>query len=239
MELQPGMSIHPPGLFLEKTKTLIIADLHLGAEEALVKEGLFLPRTQKERLLTALRGLLQHLRPARVVIAGDLKHAFGTILDEEWRDALELIDLIATHGAHLEVVLGNHDKLLAPVLQKRNINAHETLLVGKTLITHGDKEPAKKRLDAADTLIIGHEHPSILLHDGVRKERYKCYLKGRYKGKTLIVLPSAYPLIEGVDVLASEPIGPILRRAKSLEAYVIEGEDVLPFGLLERLNSNI
>ena len=49
-------------------------------------------------------------------------------------------------------------------------------------------------------VFLGHFHPAIRLEEGVKSEIYKCFLKGEWKGKEIIILPSFFPLIEGVDV---------------------------------------
>ena len=38
--------------------------------------------------------MLRTSKPEQVIINGDLKHEFGTISDQEWRDVLKIFDLI-------------------------------------------------------------------------------------------------------------------------------------------------
>ncbi|NJE50091.1 metallophosphoesterase, partial [Thermococcus sp. 9N3] len=54
---------------------LIIADLHLGYEESLVQEGIYLPKAFNQ-MLTLLKGLVLREQPRRLIINGDLKHSF-------------------------------------------------------------------------------------------------------------------------------------------------------------------
>jgi putative SbcD/Mre11-related phosphoesterase len=224
--------------FLTTSKTLVLADLHLGAEAAMVKSGILLPRTQRDETFSRIKELLERTHPAHVVLDGDLKHEFGGIHDEEWRDVLALVDLITAY-APLTVVQGNHDVLLDPILRKRAVPFTKTIVVDGWLIVHGDAKPDQTQLAACKGLIIGHEHPSLLLDDGVRQEKYKCFLSGDYHGKRLLVLPSTYPLVEGSDVLKEAALGPVLREGKKIAAYVVEGMDVLPFGPLADLDQKI
>lgn len=233
-----GITFIGPALFIEETRTLIFADLHLGAEAVLVGKGVLLPRTQKQDTFATIKEVLERVTPKHIVLNGDIKHEFGSIHDEEWRDVLELLDLLARH-APITVIKGNHDAMIIPILRKRHVPAVTGLVSGDWLITHGDKEPDAGQLTRVKGIIIGHEHPSLLLDDGVRKEKYKCFLTGAYQDKRLVVLPSMFPLVEGSDVLKERALGPILTRGTALEAYVVEGMDVLFFGPLSDIDDKI
>lgn len=234
----PGISLIGPAAFLKDSRTLVLADLHLGAEAAIVGAGVLLPRTQKREQFSLITQIIEREKPARIILAGDIKHEFGAIHEEEWRDVLELIDLCSRH-AQLSVITGNHDRMLLPILRKRGVPMSDREVVDGWLIMHGDKRPEPSWLEEARGLIIGHEHPSLLLDDGVRKEKFKCFLAGDYQQKRLLVLPSTYPLVEGSDVLRERALGPVLSEARHLEAYVVEGLEALYFGPLEGIDNNI
>ncbi|MBD3208852.1 metallophosphoesterase, partial [Candidatus Woesearchaeota archaeon] len=204
--IPPGIRLIGPALLFEQSKTLVMADLHLGAEASLVNTGVLLPRTQQAMTMQLIRDLTQRTRPRRIVLNGDIKHDFGTISEEEWRDVLSVLDELQK-AAPVTVIKGNHDAVLQPILKKRGAAMHPSLLIDGYLIIHGDRAPDKESLRAARGVVIGHEHPSVVLDDGIRKERYKCFLIGQYAGKELIILPSTYPLVEGSDVLREEALG--------------------------------
>ncbi len=231
----PGIRFDPPALFLTTSKTLIFADLHLGAENALHNKGFFIVKTQTQDILKRCASLIQKYQAKQVVLAGDFKHAMGTILDDEWTDIRALLHCIREHKAKIIVIKGNHDNILAPILKKEGVRMQEHIIIDEYLILHGDKE--ENTLDGVKGLIIGHEHPSIELDDGVRKERYKCLLKGQYKRKDLLIMPSTYPLVEGTDILSTEGLGPIRKQAKKLEAYLVEGNKAYYFGSVDALRS--
>ena len=51
---------------------------------------------------------------------------------------------------------------------------------------------------------MGHGHPAVSLSEGVKKEKYKCFLVGKYSkagnGKRdVIIVLSFFPLVEGTD----------------------------------------
>lgn len=212
---------------------MIISDVHIGYEEMLNKSGYMLPRHQYKDTEARLLRLLRR-KPQRIVINGDLKHEFVKISDQEWRDTLKILDLL---GENVELILvrGNHDTVLDPITDKRQISVRGSYIVDDIMFVHGDQIvdiPEEVR-----TIVIGHEHPAVSISDGVRSEIYKCFLKGKYKGKTLIVQPSFNLVTEGTDVTKEELLSPYIKDIKSFEVFVV-GEKIHPFGKVRDLLQN-
>jgi uncharacterized protein len=207
---------------------LIIADLHIGIEEALNKRGILIPRFQlkelKERIIKLLTEDIK-----TVVIAGDLKHEFGTISEQEWRHTLEILDLFKERNIIL--IKGNHDTILTPIANKANLEIKDSYEIDNISIQHGNKIIETK----ADTIIIGHEHPAIKIEDEIRNETYKCFLKGKYKNKTIIVLPSFNLVTKGMNVLNEKTLSPYLEDISDFEVFVVE-DKVYNFGKIKTLN---
>jgi len=185
-------------LMIEELDTLLIADLHIGYEQALEKSGVFLPRSQYPKLKRRILELLEDVKPRRLLIAGDVKHEFGEATAQEWLETLDLLDTLLER-AKLTVVRGNHDNYLIPILKRKGIPLLDPVLAEEGyLIAHGHKPIPESRADVA---IIAHEHPVLALRDEVGvKQRYRCLLKGRYEGRLLIVLPALSPLASGTEV---------------------------------------
>ena len=118
MEIHPGIAAVDLGLWLQKEKILILADFHLGFEEALNRIGVFVPRLQFKDTVKRLEKIFEQVKPEKIIINGDLKHEFGKISMQEWRDTLKVIDLLSTHCKQIVLVRGNHDTILGPI---RNI----------------------------------------------------------------------------------------------------------------------
>jgi len=89
----------------------------------------------------------------------------------------------------------------------------------------------------AKILIIGHEHPAITLREQAKAEKFKCYLKGKYKKSVLIVQPSFNLLTQGTDVLREKILSPLIKNVKNFEAYIVNDEthQVLDFGKVGNL----
>ena len=208
------------GLYSANLKTLFIADSHLGYEDALAEEGIFVPRINLKLIKQRLEKVFSNLHVERIVFNGDLKHEFGDISKQEWFEVLEFIDFLKAHG-ELVIVKGNHDTMLNPIAKKKNVKIVENALIDKYFITHGHKfeKPPKN----AKASIIAHEHPAISLREGGRIERFKCFLCGKSNGKTLIVLPSLLQVVEGTDLLNENLLSPYLQEGiEDFKIWIVE-----------------
>ena len=270
MRILPNMEIVDLALYLDST--LVIADVHIGYEEALNKQGVLVPRLQFDEMVKRMEAIFSHLKGKkieRIVVNGDLKHEFGTISEQEWRNTLKFLDLLAKHCNEIVLIKGNHDTILGPIAKKRNVKVLDYYIVEplmgksnngknpitnkniksksiikkllktlkkskKMLIAHGNKIP-KEALKDVSTIIIGHEHPAVSLKEGARVEQFKCFLKGKYKGKNLIVQPSFNTMIEGTDLLRDKILSPFLHQnLDNFDVYVVE-DKVYEFGRLKGL----
>ncbi|MBI2108320.1 metallophosphoesterase [Candidatus Woesearchaeota archaeon] len=221
MKLIQGIEAVDLALYVKNT--LIIADVHIGIEEAMNRQGIFVPRFQFPDLLKRMKGIFDALKGRkieRIVINGDLKHEFGTISDQEWRHTLKFIDFLSRHCSEILLVKGNHDTILGPIADKRKVKLVESVILGDILICHGDKVPEK--IGKHKTIIIGHEHPAVSIRDNIRVETYKCYLVGKYRGKDLIVQPSFNLVTEGTDILKERLLSPFLHKIDDFNVCAVE-----------------
>ena len=237
LSILPGISLAGLALWMPKEKTLAIADVHLGYEEALNREGIMLTREQFRLTVERLEPLLSHLSPETVVINGDLKHEFGTISEQEWKDVLKLLDLIARHSARTILVSGNHDTVLGPLAGKRGLEVVPVFRAGSVLFAHGDSVPDDALLKGVKTLVIGHEHPALALREGGRLEHFKCWLAGCFGKRRLVVMPSFNPVTEGTDILSERLLSPLLQAGiGDFSVYVVDDHgEILPFGTVKGL----
>jgi len=226
MEISSGIEIREATLWLKADKILILNDLHLGYEESLHRRGVFVPKFQLQEIIQSLERILKNIKPNKIIINGDLKHEFGTVLRQEWKEVLEFLDYLLTKTKEVIIIQGNHDPIIKPIAQKRNIKVLSEYQIGNTIIVHGDKiiETNAKRI------IIGHEHPAITIKEGSKWEKYKCFLKGKWNGKELVAVPSFNPLLEGTDILKEQILSPYLTNLKSFQVFIISKGEVFEFG---------
>ncbi|HLC71750.1 MAG TPA: metallophosphoesterase [Candidatus Nanoarchaeia archaeon] len=232
MEISPGIEMVDTALWIRKEKILIINDLHLGYEETLHRKGVLVPKFQLEDILDRLHRILQKVHPRKIIINGDLKHEFGTVLRQEWREVLKFLDEIISQKIAVVIIRGNHDPLLKPIAEKRGITIVKEYYIGDTVIVHGDAAIVTK----AKRIIIGHEHPALTIREKSKREKYKCFLKGKWKGKELMAVPSFNPLLEGTDILKEELLSPFLKNIAQFEVYIVSQGEVFYFGKVKGIS---
>jgi len=235
MDVLKGIEITGLGLFIKKEKALILGDLHLGQEEEMNKDGILIPRFQFKDICSDTEKLLKKVKPKKIILNGDLKHNFGRISVEEWRNVVKYLELLEKYG-EIIIIEGNHDRVLKAITEKKGIKLEYHHSIGGIYICHGHEIPKDADFKKAKTIIIGHEHPAITLTEGLRTEKYKCFLKGKYKNKTLIVMPSMSQLNEGTDILREKLLSPFLKKndLKNFEVYII-GEKPYHFGKIKKI----
>jgi len=224
------------GLWIEKQKILALADLHIGYEGYLAEEqGILLPRKLFEITKKEISFLINFLQPKKIIINGDLKHEFGKISKQEWKETLAILDLML-EKTKVILVKGNHDTILEPIAKRKNLKVVDYYFIkrDKICFMHGHKI-FNDAIKNSEILVFGHTHPAIVLREGIKTERYKCWLYGKWKGKRVIVMPSFIPYSEGVDVQSYHFEQVFLKNIKSYEVFVI-GDRIYKIGKLEDLN---
>jgi hypothetical protein len=253
MKISPNIEIIDLALYVNNN--LILSDFHIGYEEALNKQGLLVPRFQFKEIIKRLENIFSRLKKKKIkkiVINGDIKHEFGTISEQEWRLTLRLLDYLGKYCNEIILIKGNHDTILGPIAKKRNVKVLDHYIINTSkkstnkkslknkknnknniLIIHGNKIPNKEILNKkTKTVIIGHEHPAVSLKEGPRVELFKCFLKGKYKNKTLIVQPSFNLVTEGTDLMKEELLSPFLHQNLDNFKVFIVADKVYRFGSL-------
>jgi putative SbcD/Mre11-related phosphoesterase len=231
-------------VYLPGPRALVIADLHLGYEEALRCEGVSLPpghlRKVEERLVRILNRLEEGGKPERLIINGDLKHRFAPLSRYEEHETAALLYFLAARFAEMTLLRGNHDTNIAGLMKlNRRLRVQEALVVNDLLIIHGDREPRREELAGAEVILIGHDHPAVGLRSGTgRLETYKAFLLGEYHDRKLLVQPSFNLLVRGSDLSSERALSPLLseERLKSFSVYPVSDEgEIYPLGPLASL----
>jgi len=148
----------------EKTKVLVIADLHLGWEMALSDRGIHVP-TQTNKLLNKLINVITKYKPQKLLILGDIKHTVATAEISEWQDIPEFFNKLKTLVEEIWLIRGNHDGNLEPLLPENiKILPSTGTIIGNTGFFHGHRWPSPTLLKC-NTLIMGHVHPTVTFRD--------------------------------------------------------------------------
>ncbi|MEK6861185.1 MAG: metallophosphoesterase [Nanoarchaeota archaeon] len=229
MQIHTGIEIID--LALKYKDNLIIGDIQLGHEESLQREGFFIPKFNLQEIIKRLDKIFSQVKVRRIIVNGDIKHEFGSILRQEWKDILAFFDYLFTKVEEIILIKGNHDIILGPLANKKNIKIYDYLNIDNLTILHGHKVIP----DLRSIIIIGHEHPAISFKEK-KYERFKCFLKGNWHDKILIVMPSFNFLTEGSDITKEGFLSPFLKdnNLDEFEVYVVE-DKVYKFGKLREI----
>jgi len=226
-------------LWFPVEKVLVISDLHIGYENSLNSAGVFLPRFQFEQILGDLKRIFARTGKVKgVVINGDLKHEFGRISEQEWSETLKVLKFLKENSEKVVLVKGNHDKSLEPIARRMKIEVEDFYVKGNTCFSHGERLIPECFDKKIGRIVLGHRHPAVSISDKHKKERYKCFLVGKYKKKEVVILPSFFPLIEGSDIVNSDSNLLFIpeEKLRNFEVYVVGDKlEVLKFGKLKDL----
>ncbi len=238
IELAPGIHAIDLGLYLAADDCLVISDLQLGIEEYYNSMGVMLPRFNFLEVKKHLKKIFEKkMHFSHIVLDGDIKHEYAKSSNQEWREIIELLELLSLHAAHISIVKGNHDLWIDPIARFAKVDVHnEGLYLEKsnTYLCHGHEIPQSLEYEKATTIVIGHDHPAIELQEGAKREKFKCFLIGHYGKKKLVVLPSFNFAAVGSDPRVSA-LSPFLKQnLDNFYAWMVEDE-VYAFGKLKDL----
>jgi putative SbcD/Mre11-related phosphoesterase len=229
-------------LFFPKLGILAIGDLHLGYDKMLKNQGISLSFDQLEETKYELENIIKKVKAIytlkKIILLGDIKHHFA-FQREELFDLRNFLRFLEKFLPKEDIILikGNHDTFTL-----RDYELKDYYIQDNLAFTHGDKtyeELFKNK--KIKTIITSHIHPAVLLKDknNIKKEKYKCFLIGKYKRKDFMVVPSFFPIIEGSEITEIESssgkwnqIVP-KEKLKSFETYIVGRDHVYPFGKLK------
>ncbi|WP_224269826.1 metallophosphoesterase [Haloprofundus salinisoli] len=236
----PEFVVGDRAVFFPASGTLVVADLHVGRDEASDVE---FPLGEREDLRARLTALLDRFSPTEVVFAGDVLHSFGRASAATAESLDGLAAACRDRGARPVLVAGNHDAMLSSVWEgpihdeyrpggERDDDGDEEILV-----CHGHEEPE----GVADCYVVGHDHPTI----AIEGQRRPCalYGPGAYRGSDVVMLPAFNRLAPGVEINGMRTRdfqSPLVTNADALRPLVYDeaSDEALqfpPLGKLRRL----
>ena len=206
-------------LWIEASASLVVADLHLGYEEAI---GGALPLWSLDESLAALERAHAAHGARELILLGDVVHGVRLSDGAAARvlATMERLRKLCT----LTIVAGNHEgrtrgaELLGDCV--------EEIERAGMLLHHGDRP----RLSGVRH-VIGHLHPSIALGG---EQSVPAFLAA----PEVIVLPAATPYSRGLNVLARDcrnAIGAYGARGDSTNAIAATATHCYPFGSIASL----
>jgi len=191
-------------LFFPEEGILVIGDLHLGYDYMIQQSGILIPERQVKDIISDLKNIFEqiekkNLKVKKFVFLGDIKHSFGYV----WKEKNYFNEIIKflkekVDDKNIILVKGNHDTIdysFGDRLEDYHTENEISFVHGHRLIRDAFGKDVR-------IVVMGHLHPSAILTEkkGVKKENYKCFLTGEFKGKEVIVVPSFLGSSEGSPV---------------------------------------
>ena len=173
---------HPALMVESGERVLLAADLHLGMEYELAKQGINIPY-QWTRMLDELLALLEEHRPDRLILVGDVKHGVPATSFQEKREIPRFFDALLEAVDHVDVTRGNHDANIQMYLPEEvTLHSSKGVIIGdgfQVACLHGHAWPPPEIM-AVDCVVMAHNHPTVMLNTplGIRVTE-RAWVRGR------------------------------------------------------------
>ena len=231
-------------LFFPEKGILVIGDLHIGYEYQLQQSGVLVPEHQIKEMIEELKKIFEKIKKEnkimkKIIFLGDIKHSFAY----EWKEKNyfnEVIDFLKKYFKEKDIILikGNHDTIDYSFGKMKKYYVEDDIA-----FLHGHELFLQVLDKKIKTIVMRHLHPSVLITEkhGVKKEKYKCFLTGKFKGKEIIILPSFLGMIEGTTVNdyneSYESYFSIIpkKTLMNLEVHAVGEDKVYDFGKVKNL----
>src|SRR3989344_2807360 len=139
-------------------KILAVGDLHLGYEEALNIQGVGVGRTLFKEMMQDFEAIFAKTgKVDEVVLLGDVKHVFGTVLGQEREDFRKLLEFFVERCKKIVIVQGNHDAISGFLIRERT-EVRDFYCTGDVCLLHGDRDFPQIHSKEINTWIVGHAH---------------------------------------------------------------------------------
>ena len=143
----------------EKKKYLVISDLHIGFENTLSSNKVFVGKNSSIKQITNnVKNLIQEENVKSVILLGDVKSSTQSIYKNEWNDVPYFFDEVKKMS---EVILipGNHDGNIQKLVPDEILMiSSKGIVIDDTLLTHGHTMPSEN-FSSVNRIIMGHIHP--------------------------------------------------------------------------------
>ena len=156
---------HPAIMVESGERVMLAADIHLGLEYELAKQGINIPY-QWSRMLSEMVGLLTEYKPDRLILLGDVKHGVPATSFKEKREIPNFFNTLLEYVDNIDVARGNHDANIQKFLPEEvTLHSSKGVIFGDEFTVagfHGHAWPAPEIM-SVDCIIMAHNHPTVML----------------------------------------------------------------------------
>jgi len=149
-----------PALMIEgDKKSLVITDLHLGFENALSLNNVFLGKNKTvTEIIKEIELIIDKTKPDSLILLGDVKSSINSITKVEWETVPAFFENI-TKLINTILVPGNHDANIEKLIPNEiTLASSKGIIIDDILLTHGHTM-ATENFSQINTIVMGHIHP--------------------------------------------------------------------------------
>ncbi|MCW4048577.1 MAG: metallophosphoesterase [Candidatus Bathyarchaeota archaeon] len=179
---------HPVLMVESGERVMLAADLHLGMEYELAKQGINIPY-QWNRMLDEMTARLEEYRPDRLILVGDVKHGVPATSFQEKREIPHFFNTLLEAVEHIDVTRGNHDANIQNYLPEEvTLHTSKGVIIGDgftAAVLHGHAWPPPEMM-SVDAVIMAHNHPTVMLNTplGIRMSQ-RAWIRGKCEPEAL------------------------------------------------------
>ena len=221
-----------PALIIEgQEKHLVITDLHLGIEDNLSQNNIFLGKNiTVNESIKEVKKILDKTKPDSLILLGDIKSGIKSITKTEWNDVPVFLEKIKKQIS-MTIIPGNHDANIEKLVPEGiSLSTSKGIIIEDTLLTHGHTMPSEN-FASVNKIIMGHVHPVFFQEKSIiNGERVwvtmKCNKQKIFPSKTgeleIIIIPTFNKHFYTANKkLYKKSISPILDKIEVLEAKIL------------------
>ncbi|MGC8648851.1 MAG: metallophosphoesterase family protein [Candidatus Micrarchaeia archaeon] len=227
---------------------IVISDLHIGAEQKLIKKGIKVYDANKlmaERIIK----ISDEFKTKNLIILGDVKES---IFYPDKNEQLELKKFFyLLKDFNIIIISGNHDAHLDELV---NVEIKDELIIDKFAFLHGHKMPSQTAM-LSNYILAGHNHIAVTLTDEnnaiyTQKSWLIAKLESKYAAKIykefnkklkIIVFPAFNNLISGIPINeAKSNLNLFMSKIfnyKNAEIYSINGDLIGKLSKIKNIKS--
>jgi len=148
-------------------KSLIITDIHIGFENALISNEIFIGKnTSINETIEEISDIIDSEKPDSLILLGDIKSGIKNISKSEWSEVPLFFNRIK-QKCDITLIPGNHDANIQKLVPESiSMISSIGMVEENILLTHGHTVPPKN-FSHVDKIIMGHVHPVFFQEDSV------------------------------------------------------------------------
>ena len=157
-----------PALVLEgERKSLIITDIHIGFENNMASNEIFIGKNSTiNELIQEVSELIDSEKPNSVILLGDIKSSIKSISRNEWNEVPLFFKKIK-EKCDVILIPGNHDANIQKLVPDNISMISSTGMIEEdVLLTHGHTMPSEN-FSYVNKIIMGHLHPVFFQEDSI------------------------------------------------------------------------